>query len=292
MIQKMRKHRSIFILAVLFAMFNSSQAAFADFSGDFAPDKWAYSETGPGPSGTLNATTMVLTSANNGGGTYPAGLTGSYTIHIPSGVSSISFTFDYVNNDVSTSYHDYSQYTLDGTSTDLSTKTIATGGTNSGTVTVDVSGFSGKAFSIDQNCDDCILGSGITTITGFSSYRGPAADVLLENSKPTLTAGPKSLMCTPGGFDMMRGGFFKQVGKPTSIVYTLIIAGKRVSSLSSDNWTGLSKVIYDSSDSSVTGKATLASAIWTIDSFAAGSAQCETMAYQESSVTSSNSNTL
>ena len=99
-------------------------------------------------------------------------------------------------------------------------------------------------------------------------------------------------MCTPGGFDMMRGGFFKQVGKPTSIVYTLIIGGKRVSSVSSDNWTGLSRVIYDSSDSSVAGKAPLASATWNIDSFTAGSAQCETMAYQESSVTSSNSNTL
>ena len=280
------------ISATLTLLING-QSAFADFSGDFAPDKWTYSETAPGPSASLNSTTMVLTSADNNNGA----ITGLYSITIPNGASTISFTFSYITNDGAGSSYDMSTYTYDGNSTDMFETDVGPGVTVTGTKTVSVSG--GKVFSINQISDDSSSGAATTTITGFNAvYLNTAtdthtnADVLLENSKPTLTSGTKTLVCTPGGFDMMRGGFFKQVGKPTSIVYTLIIGGKRVSSVSSDNWTGLSRVIYDSSDSSVAGKATLASATWNIDSFTAGSAQCETMAYQESSVTSSNSNTL
>ncbi len=281
------------ISATLTLLING-QSAFADFSGDFAPDKWTYSETAPGPSASLNSTTMVLISADNGCCTANTGL---YSITIPNGVSTISFTFSYITNDGAGSSYDMSTYTYDGNSTDMFETDVGPGVTVTGTKTVSVSG--GKVFSINQISDDSSSGAATTTITGFNAvYLHTAADthtnadVLLENSKPTLTAGSKTLVCTPGGFDMMRGGFFKQVGKPTSIVYALIIAGKRVSSLSSDNWTGLSRVIYDSSDSSVAGKATLASATWNIDSFAAGSARCETLAYQEGSVTTSNSNTL
>ena len=53
------------ISATLTLLING-QSAFADFSGDFAPDKWTYSETAPGPSASLNSTTMVLISADNG----------------------------------------------------------------------------------------------------------------------------------------------------------------------------------------------------------------------------------
>ena len=287
--------KKVLVLTALLTLFLfNNQSAFADFSGDFAPEKWTFSTngtpdpSGSGPIGTLTSSEMSITGADGPDNTGQQ--IGSYGINLPSDITEVTFTYLYTTGDCCGSYYDMATYTVGSTKSDLVLSNSTPGQSQTGTMTL--TDLSGKFFSINQETTDAVLGSANIKITGFSAVSHSNADVLLENSKPTLTAGSKTLMCTPGGFDMMRGGFFKQVGTPTSIVYTLIIAGKRVSTVSSDNWTGLSKVIYDSSDSSVTGKATLASATWNLDSFAAGSARCETLAYQDGSVTTSNSNTL
>ena len=293
-----RRLKLVAVISATLTIFMNGQNAFADFSGDFAPGNWTFNTTGtPDPSGsapigTLTSSEMAITAADGPGPFGTGEQIGSYGINVSSNVESVTFEYLYTTEDCCGSYWDMATYTVGSTKADLVLSNRDVGVSQTGTKTL--TDISGKFFSINQETADALAGTATIKITKFSVvYKaGPNADVLLENSKPTLTSGTKTLTCTPGGFDMMRGGFFKQVGKPTSIVYTLIIAGKRVSSVSSDNWTGLSRVIYDSSDRSVTGTATLASVTWNIDSFAAGSAQCETMAYQESSVTSSNSNTL
>ena len=89
---KIGKNRlwQVLVITAVLSLFINNQSAFADFSGDFAPDKWTYSETDPGFSGSLNSTTMVLTSSDTGPGYNVKGL---YSITIPNGASKISFTF-------------------------------------------------------------------------------------------------------------------------------------------------------------------------------------------------------
>lgn len=296
------------VVGLIFAFLVSSQSlANADFEYDFAPSQWAYSETTDsayGPSGTLTATQMQLTSANHTdwsgtqfGVTVPDQV-GSYAITIPMNVEKIEFSYQYSTGDFSSSFYDMAQYTVDGVSTEIPPFTPKASGavygdvsTVSGTKSIDVKGKQGKTFSIDQLCNDCVLGSATVTITGFKvsriSYDG---NVILSNSLPTISSDAKGYTCKPGSHTFLDSGISKSAAVPTSLVYTLIVNGARVSSVSSDNWGVLSRSSIGATDKSINGVATMSSATWLLDGANTKSAQCEVLAYQGNATALSYSN--
>jgi hypothetical protein len=291
------------VIGIIFAFLVSSQSvANADFEYDFAPSQWTYTETTAsayGPSGSLSSSEMQLTSANytNWGGTEFAtpvpNQKGSYSITIPQNVDKIDFTYEYTTGDITSSEYDMAQYSVDGVSTDIPPVTPqenapSNGGTYgdvtivSGTKSIDLSGKQGKTFSIDQLCNDCVLGSATVKITSFSARRiTNNSNVILADAKPTITADSKGYTCKPGTHSFFQYGITKIAAAPTSMVYTLILNGARVSSVSSDNWSVLSRSAFDTSDKSVSGVATSASATWIVDGASSKSAQCEVLAFQD-----------
>jgi len=295
------------VVGLIFAFLVSSQSvANADFAFDFAPSQWTYSETTDsayGPSGTLTATQMQITSANYTNWAYTQFATpvpdqnGSYSIAIPMNVDKIEFSYQYSTGDISSSFFDMAQYTVNGVSTDLVPIFNKTGTvygdltTVSGTKSIDVKGNQGKTFSIDQLCNDCVLGSATVTITNFSVSRTRYdSNVVLSDNKPTITADAKGYICKPGSYTFLDSGITKSVAAPTSFVYTLIVNGARVSSVSSDNWGVLSRSSIGATDKSINGVATMSSATWLLDGANAKSAQCEVLAYQGNATALSYSN--
>jgi len=293
------------LIGLVAALLISSQGvASADFAYDFAPSQWKYTETTDGaygPSGTLTASQMQLTSANYTNWIYTQfattvpNQTGSYSITIPNNVDQIEFSYQYSTGDISSSYFDMAQYTVGGNSTDLvsfipqtnvdyGSATYGYGAvvSASGSKIISVKDKQGKVFSIDQLCNDCVLGSATVTITGFNVRRITSnSNIVLSDAKPTISADAKSYTCKPGTFAFLQYGVTKVSAAPTSLVYTLILNGTRVSSASSDNWAGLSKSVFDTTNKSVSGLATAASATWLVDGANTKSAQCEVLAFQD-----------
>jgi len=271
------------VIGLIFAFLASSQAsASADFSGEFAPSKWTYTETDTsqgGPSGSLTSSTMSLTSSDNGT-FYSAGV---YSIKVPVNTGLVTFDYSYFNGDVSQSFHDMPTYTVNGVPTNLVPSNVPSQGTSAGSVSLNFTGLAGTTFSISQNCDDCILGAGTTTITKFVAKFNTFSNlnVLSPDSGPAVTSDANGYICTPGSYSLLSRGVNKVVGKPTSLAYTLIVDGVRVSSVSSDNWGLISQSSVAASNNSVTGSATLTSATWAYKGANLKSARCEVVALQD-----------
>ena len=296
----MLKRRKITLL-VAALLISSQAAANADFEYDFAPSQWTYTETNNsayGPSGSISTSQMQITSANysdwsgNNFGTQETEQKGSYSITIPSNVDKIEFSYSYSTYDKDNSNFDIAQYTLNGASTDIhpfvnnqpnySFGATMVASTVTGTKSIDVTGLQGKTFSIDQLCSDCVFGSATITISSFNVSRiRNNSNIVLSDTIPTLASDAKSYTCKPGTYSFLQYGITKISATPTSLVYTLIINGNRVSSISSDNWAVLSRSAYDTSDKSVSGIASSTSATWQVDGANTKTARCEVLAFQD-----------
>jgi hypothetical protein len=250
---------------------------------------------------------MQLTSANysdwsgNTFGTQVTEQKGSYSITIPTNVDKIEFSYTYSTLDKDNSNYDIAQYTLNGVSeqipsyVDNSPNYIVNNpmvaSTVTGTKSIDLTGNQGKTFSIDQLCSDCAYGAATITITGFKVSRiSFDGNVILSNSLPTISSDSKGYTCKPGSHSFLDYGISKTVAVPTSFVYTLIVNGARVSSVSSDNWGVLSRSSIGGTDNSINGVANMSSATWLLDGANTKSAQCEVLAYQGNATALSYSN--
>ena len=292
--------RNKLIGLVIGILVTSQGIASADFSGEFAPDKWTYTETDTsafGPTGSLSASTMSITSANYstwvgtpGSQTVTILATpaitnqaGIYSIVVPQGAGLVSFDYSYYTGDVSNSSYDMATYTLNGVETNLVPTNIQPLGTSSGSVILNFSGLAGTTFAINQKCNDCILGAATTSITNFIARFPEFANlnVLSSESGPVLTSDASSFSCVPGSFSMQRRNEDKVAGKPVSLAYTLIVDGVRVSSISTDNWKMISQASVAASNNSVTGVATHASAVWVFKGANEKQARCEVVALQD-----------
>jgi hypothetical protein len=280
--------------AVVLSLICIGQApANADFTGDFAVPNWTYSETNTtesGPSNSLTAMLMSLTSANWTSGSPVPGTNSSYSITIPWNVGLITFNYAYTTQDVDGSGFDLASYTLDGVKTNLVASNIPQYGSTSGVKTLDVSALGGKVLSINQECSDCVLGTANIQITGLRGVSMLAAHQLAPKSIASLSVGTNTYTCKPGAYTFLRRGVTPEIGAPTSLSYSLIIDGVRVSSLSTDKWSTMSAWMIGDSNNSVSGTASLESATWTVAGAGVKSAQCEILAYQDHATTSVLSN--
>ena len=277
---------------------SGSGVAQADFSDEFAPSKWTYTETDTsqyGPTKSLTAPTMTISSAN-----YSTWVTtaegnvvttlaspavqnqaGVYSIAVPHGTGLVSFDYSYYTADVSNSSYDMATYTVNGVETNLVPTSVQPLGTSSGSVSLDFTGLGGTTFAINQKCNDCVLGAATTTITKFDVKRFSNLNVLSSEESPTISSDATGYTCKPGKFSLLSKGINRVTGSPTSISYTLIVGGVRVSSVSSDNWSVMSRSSVAESNNSVTGTASLTSAIWAFKGANENSARCEVVALQD-----------
>jgi hypothetical protein len=281
--------------AVLVALMFVGQApANADFTGDFAVPNWTYSETdtsASGPTNSLTSTLMSITSADWSTGAV-AGTKGSYSITIPWNIGLITFDYEYTTIDRDNSSFDMATYTLGGEETNLVASDIPKFGSESGTKTLNTTGLGGTTLSINQKCSDCILGTATVRITGFRGTPFRESNQLLVKSPATLSMGASSYTCKPGAFTFLNRGVTSEAGAPTSLIYSLILDGVRVSAVSSDNFVTMGKYMVGATTGSVTGTASLESATWTVTGAGAKAAQCEILAYQDHATTSTTSNGL
>ena len=287
------------VIGLVIGILVSSQGvANADFSDEFAPSKWTYTETDTsqyGPTNSLTATTMTTSSANYSTWVTTAGETvvtelaspavqnqkGMYSILVPHGTGLVSFDYSYYTADVSNSSYDIATYTVNGVETNLVPTNIASLGTSSGSLSLNFTGLGGTTFAINQKCNDCVLGAATTTITKFDVKRFSNLNVLSSEESPTISSDATGYTCKPGKFSLLSKGINRVTGSPTSIAYTLIVGGVRVSSVSSDNWSVMSRSSVAESNNSVTGTASLTSATWTVKGAADSSARCEVVALQD-----------
>lgn len=285
----MKKKNKLIVLILGILVLNQNVAN-ADFSDEFAPSNWTYSETDTsqyGPTNSLSVSTMSITSANYSnwtGGTFATPIqnqAGVYSILIPHGTGLVSFDYSYYTGDISKSSYDMATYTVNGVETNLVPTNVPALGTSSGSVTLDFTGLGGKTFAINQKCSDCVLGAATTTIKKFDVKRFSNLNVLSSEVSPTITSDASSFTCKPGSFSLLSKGINRVTGSPTSIAYTLIVDGVRVSTVSSDNWNTMSRSSVAGTNNSVTGSATLSSATWSFKGANEKSASCEVVALQD-----------
>lgn len=281
------------VIGLVIGILISSQGiANADFSDEFAPSKWTYTETDTsqyGPTNSLTATTMTISSANYSnwtGGNFTTPVTnqaGVYSIVIPVNTGIVTFDYSYYTGDISSSYYDMATYTVNGSETNLVPENVAPLGTSAGSVSINLTGLAGTTLSINQKCNDCILGAATTTITKFVAKFNQFSNlnVLSSEESPTISSDATGYTCKPGKFSLLSKGINRVTGSPTSIAYTLIVGGVRVSTVSSDNWSVMSRSSVAESNNSVTGTASLTSATWAFKGAADSSARCEVVALQD-----------
>lgn len=269
--------------------------AHADFTEEFAVSNWSYSETNSsanGPSNSLTSSLMSITSANWPSGGAVGGTTASYSITIPHNIGLITFDYSYTTQDKDGSFYDMASYTLGGTTTNLVTTTIPQNGSASGAKSLNTTDLGGTTLSINQACTDCVFGSATIRITGFRGTPFRDSNQLLSKSDATLSAGANSYTCKPGAYNLLRHGVSSEVGAPTSLIYSLVLDGVRVSALSSDKWATMGTYMVGATNNSVAGTASLESATWTVTGASSKSAQCEILAYQDHATSSAISNKL
>jgi hypothetical protein len=234
---------------------------------------------------------MSITSADWSTGAV-AGTKGSYSITIPWNIGLITFDYEYTTIDRDNSSFDMATYTLGGEETDLVASDIPKFGSESGTKTLNTTGLGGTTLSINEKCTDCVLGTATVRITGFRGTPFRESNQLLVKSPATLSMGASSYTCKPGAFTFLNRGVTSEAGAPTSLIYSLILDGVRVSAVSSDNFVTMGKYMVGATTGSVTGTASLESATWTVTGAGAKAAQCEILAYQDHATTSTTSNGL
>ena len=278
------------VIGLVIGILISSQGiANADFSDEFAPSKWTYSDVDTsqyGPSGSISATTMTLTSANYPGFAGDADIenqAGVYSIVVPVNTGIVTFDYSYYTGDVSNSSYDMPKYTVNGSETNLVPTNIPSLGSATASVSINLTGLAGTTFSINQYCSDCVLGTATTTITNFVAKFNQFSNlnVLSSEESPTISSDATGYTCKPGKFSLLSKGINRVTGSPTSIAYTLIVGGVRVSTVSSDNWSVMSRSSVAESNNSVTGTASLTSATWAVKGAADSSARCEVVALQD-----------
>lgn len=261
-------------------------------NADFVPSDWTYSETCDTASGSVTSSLMTLTSADYSLSaaaceTMPS--YAQYSLEIPANTAGVNFSYEYYQGDYyGKTYYDQPVYGISGVETDLVDANSGpglgnTGYTSTGSVNLSIMNLTSKILTFKQYASDNIYGPGVLKISGFKiSPVKNSENVVLSESKPVISADAKSYSCAPGSYTFMRYGITKETSIPTTLVYTLIMNGIRVSTVSSDNWARLSNSIVDPSNNSVIGTATSTVATWAVDGANTKSAQCEVLAYQDS----------
>jgi hypothetical protein len=109
----------------------------------------------------------------------------------------------------------------------------------------------------------------------------PSAMVLLRLDTQGVTTEKNNVVsCTPGKYTFLNGGSTAETAKIQSYVYTLLVNGKAVSTLSSDNFRSVASHLFPTIAGNMAGTATLDGATWDLKGMSNYSAQCQVYATQ------------
>ena len=146
-------------------------------------------------------------------------------------------------------------------------------GTASGNYTIRVSSYSlwnGGASATDTYT---------LRYTGFNSGHR-TGNALRVDSAGTTTEKNNVVSCTPGKYTFLNGGSTAEVSNIQSYVYTLLVNGKAVSTISSDNFRSVASHMFPTIAGNMAGTATLEGATWDLKGMSNYSAQCQVYAIQ------------
>jgi hypothetical protein len=143
---------------------------------------------------------------------------------------------------------------------------------------------SGAALISFQTIADC-CGNGAASIRFVSSPSRTMPSVRIGNtlrldSAGTTTEKANVVSCTPGKYTFLNGGSTPETAKIQSYVYTLLVNGKAVSTLSSDNFKSVASHLFPTIAGNMAGTATLDGASWDLAGMSNYSAQCQVYATQ------------
>jgi hypothetical protein len=141
---------------------------------------------------------------------------------------------------------------------------------------------SGAALISFQTIADC-CGSGAASIRFVSSpsrLMPRAANALRLDEAGTTTEKNNVVSCTPGKYTFLNGGSTAETAKIQSYVYTLLVNGKAVSTLSSDNFRSVASHLFPTIAGNMAGTATLEGATWNLAGMSNYSVACQVYATQ------------
>ena len=105
-----------------------------------------------------------------------------------------------------------------------------------------------------------------------------AGNRLRVDSVGTTTEKNNIVSCSPGKYTFLNGGATPETAKVQSFVYTLLVNGKAVSTLSSDNFKTANSSFFPTIAGNLAGTATLEGATWDLKGMSNYSAQCQVYA--------------
>ena len=135
--------------------------------------------------------------------------------------------------------------------------------------------------SINTSLDCCGAGAMFVRFVSSPSRLMPGkANALRLDSAGTTTEKNNVVSCTPGKYTFLNGGSTPETAKIQSYVYTLLVNGKAVSTLSTDNFKSVASHQFPTIAGNMTGTATLDGASWNLAGMSNYSAQCQVHAFQ------------
>lgn len=130
--------------------------------------------------------------------------------------------------------------------------------------------------------DNSII-TGLSRIDEFlilGNGRNRNSNALRLDSTGTTTEKSNVVSCTPGKYTFLNGGSTPQISNIESYVYTLLVNGKAVSTLSSDSFKSVASHMLPTIAGNMAGTATLDGASWNLAGMSNYSAQCQVYATQ------------
>jgi hypothetical protein len=114
----------------------------------------------------------------------------------------------------------------------------------------------------------------------FTNYVIRTGNALRLDEAGTTTEKSNVVSCTPGKYTFLNGGSTAETAKIQSYVYTLLVNGKAVSTLSSDNFRSVASHLFPTIAGNMAGTATLEGATWDLKGMSNYSAACQVYATQ------------
>ena len=114
----------------------------------------------------------------------------------------------------------------------------------------------------------------------FKNFLFPTGNTLRVDTVGTTTEKSNVVTCTPGKYTFLNGGATPETAKIQSFVYTLLVNGKAVSTLSSDGFKTVAPHLFPTIAGNLAGTATLDGATWDLKGMSNYSAQCQIYATQ------------
>ena len=121
---------------------------------------------------------------------------------------------------------------------------------------------------------------------GLAGY-SRSGNALRLDTVGTTTEKSNVVSCTPGKYTFLNSGATAETAKIQSYVYTLLVNGKAVSTLSTDNFKSVASHQFPTIAGNMTGTATLDGASWNLAGMSNYSAQCQVHAFQSGGNTQS-----